>query len=184
VALCPAPAVRPLHTPPRPRALPRLTPPPHCSSTGPRRDPSLTSDGHHGACPSRRLNQTPPPRPAACHHRVVGRPVPSHSATFTPRHESRPRTSPNESTAGYFSPPLPLPEVPRARSPAGLPPSRGYKRTRHAPTSPRTATTEPLSPIGSRAPPHGAPPPPVHCRPRTHLYTPSQPKVGRGIKYP
>jgi hypothetical protein len=49
------------------------------------------------------------------------------------------------------------------------------------PTSPRTATAEPLSFLGTRAPPPRAPSPPVRHRPRTRLCTPSQPKVGGGI---
>jgi hypothetical protein len=124
----------PLHKPPRPCALLRPTPPPHCSSTGPRRDRSLTLGDHHDAWPSRRLHPTPPPRPAACHHRAAGRPVPSHSATFTPSRESRPSTSPDGSTPGYFHRhcrPSKLLELKKKSPPE--PPYSAYKKGSAAP---------------------------------------------------
>jgi hypothetical protein len=134
------------------------------------------------ACLSRLLHQTAPPRPAACHHHVTGRPVLSHSVAITPPSRIPTATSRDGSMAGY-PPPTPLPKLqelgvrPGYRLPAAI------KGPRHVPTSPRTAAATPSSSIGTRAPPPQAPPPPVHRRLRTHLYTPFQPKVGRGIKY-
>jgi hypothetical protein len=108
-------------------------------------------------------------------------PLPSHRAVTSPAQGARRDVIQGQSL------PVPLPScLPGCRedfsSPNRLP--APIKSPARLPTLPRTATIEPPSSLGTRAPPPRAPPPPVRHHPRTRLCSPSQPKVGRGIDSP